>query len=253
MEPKHVVSFSGGASSFVAAHRVIERYGRTGVVLLFADTMMEDEDLYRFMNDASALLGLPITRIADGRTPWDVFRDERFLGNTRIDPCSRILKRQLLDRWIRDNAPDAIRYVGLDCYEEHRLDRLRKANASVTWEAPLMWDPPLDRGMAHERTAALGLTLPRLYAMGFAHNNCGGFCVKAGQASFARLLQVMPERYAYHESKEQEMRGLLGDVAILRDRRGGKTLPLPLSELRRRINADDFDRFDFGGCGCAVE
>ncbi len=65
-----------------------------------------------------------------------------------------------------------------------------------------------------------GIAPPRLYAMGFPHNNCGGFCVKAGQAHFALLLRTMPERYAYHEAKENELRAELGwRQTILRDAR----------------------------------
>lgn len=247
----HVVSLSGGTSSFLAAHRVVERLGRESVVLLFADTMMEDEDLYRFNDDTAAYLGMPITRIADGRTPWEVFKDERFLGNARVDPCSKILKRKLLDKWVRENSPGAIRYVGYDCFEGHRLAEMRAAKPQSRWDAPLMWDPPLCKERVQEQVVAMGLIPPRLYAMGFPHNNCGGFCVKAGQASFALLLRVMPERYAYHEAKEQEMRDMLGDVAILRDRRGGTTKPLTLAALRQRIEANDYDRFDYGGCGCS--
>jgi hypothetical protein len=91
--------------------------------------------------------------------------------------------------------------------------------------------------------------------MGFAHNNCGGFCVKAGQAHFVTLFKAMPERYAYHERKEQEIRALLGDVSILRDRRGdGETKPLTLQALRERYEAGgQIDMFDIGGCGCFVD
>jgi hypothetical protein len=45
---KHIVNFSGGACSFWAAHRVIQKHGKENVILLFADTMIEDEDLVRF-------------------------------------------------------------------------------------------------------------------------------------------------------------------------------------------------------------
>jgi hypothetical protein len=35
--------------------------------------------------------------IADGRHPWEVYRDEKFIGNSLVDPCSRILKREIND------------------------------------------------------------------------------------------------------------------------------------------------------------
>jgi hypothetical protein len=100
---------------------------------------------------------------------------------------------------------------------------------------------------------AEGLRPPRLYREGFRHNNCGGFCVKGGQASFALLLRRHPDRYRYHERREQELRRRLGkDVSILRDRRGGITRPLTLRSFRRRLECDagDFERGEWGACSC---
>jgi hypothetical protein len=88
--------------------------------------------------------------------------------------------------------------------------------------------------------------------MGFQHNNCGGFCIKAGQAHFARLLHKMPERYAFHEEQEQKFRREKGkDVAILRDRIGGDTKPMTLQAFREGIQSGGlFDQDDEGGCNC---
>src|SRR5690348_12113868 len=120
MTTRHVVMFSGGVGSFAAADRVVRQHGRD-VTLLFADTLIEDADLYRFLVEGAAFLtgkaglgevsGLAakaantppssdmlrrrthldalrrevaqvipgLVWLADGRTPWDVFRDRRFL------------------------------------------------------------------------------------------------------------------------------------------------------------------------------
>lgn len=252
---EHVVQYSGGACSFCAAKRVIERYGKETVVLLFADTMMEDGDLYRFLDESAQHLGLPITKIMDGRTPWQIFHDERFLGNSQVDPCSKILKRQLLWSWMEKNAPKAVVHVGLDWTEEHRLERLRAYRPEFQIEAPMMWKPLVDKPDMLVALHKLGITLPRLYKLGFAHNNCGGFCIKAGQAQFRLLLETMPDRYAWHEKQEQELRSYLQkDVAVLRDRRGGKTRPMTLEEFRKRIECgQEHDRHDWGGCGCAID
>lgn len=104
---KHVVMFSGGLGSWAAARRVVDRHGTSDLVLLFTDTRVEDPDLYRFLDEAAANVGGELVRIADGRTLWDVFRDERFLGNSRVDPCSKILKRKMADRWIAEHCDSA--------------------------------------------------------------------------------------------------------------------------------------------------
>ena len=124
------------------------------------------------------------------------------------------------------------------------------------YEAPLCEAPYISKPDVLTWLKREGIAPPRLYAMGFAHNNCGGFCIKAGQGHFANLLRAMPERYAYHEGKEQELRALLGkDVSILTDRRGdGKKKPLTLKDLRLSIEGGaQIDAFEIGGCGCAVD
>ena len=249
-----IVQYSGGAASYVAAKLAIEEFGHDNVVLLFADVLMEDEDLYRFNRDAARRLNVPITRLCEGRTPWEVFFSERMIGNSRADHCSRILKREMLDNWRVENTnfeTDVI-FLGMDANEAHRLTGVQ--GRLFPW---IVRSPLIERGIFKEQVLKMveadGLALPRLYAMGFPHNNCGGGCIKAGQGHFLMLLDKLPEVYATWEGKEEAFRRWTGkDVAILRDRRGGDTKPLTLRELRGRAANDrtQIDLFDIGGCGC---
>ena len=86
----HVVQFSGGIGSWAAAMRVAEEHGTDHLILLAADTKAEDPDLWRFVADAGAHLGVEPVIVADGRTTWRVFADQRFVENSRIAPCSLI-------------------------------------------------------------------------------------------------------------------------------------------------------------------
>jgi hypothetical protein len=256
--PKHVVMFSGGIGSWAAAKRVAERHGTDNLVLLFTDTKIEDPDLYRFLDEAAANVGGELVRLAEGRTIWEVFRDERFLGNSRIDPCSKILKRQMADRWMKANCDPAetVRYIGIDWSEVHRFERLRDRLVPQGWrvEAPLCEAPYLTKADLLAWLQREGIRPPRLYAMGFAHNNCGGGCVKAGQGHFAHLLRTLPEVYADWERNEEALRADLGDVSMLADQRGGTKRPLPLRVLREKIEAGfEPDLFEIGGCGCFVD
>jgi len=97
---KRIIQFSGGLCSFFAASRVIQRFGPEDVTLLFADTLIESAGLYRFALHAVASLGAKFAVTYDGRTPWEVFNDEKFIGNTRVDLCSRILKRERCRKWL---------------------------------------------------------------------------------------------------------------------------------------------------------
>lgn len=257
-----VVMFSGGITSWATGRRVSQRHGRENLTLLFADTLIEDEDLYRFLAEAAANVGGELVKIADGRTPWQVFSDVRLLGNTRMDPCSKILKRQLMRRWLEGNCDPASTtvYLGFDWTELHRLERAQRYWSPWRVEAPLTEAPYLTRREFLAALEAEGIEPPRLYTLGFQHNNCGGFCIKAGQAQFAHLLRTLPERYRWHEEKEEALRAELGkDVAILRDRRwtgegrgGEDTKPLTLRAFRERIELQPslYDELDWGGCGC---
>ena len=250
------VRLSGGAASYVAARLILEEHGHEGVALVFADTKIEDEDLYRFLDDIEMSLDHPIIRIAEGRSPWEVFNDERMMGNSRIDPCSKILKRKLLDKWGIDNCVTGhTLIIGYDATEGHRLSTLKSRIAPIKVRAPLH-ERGIWREQIHEIVKADGIRLPRLYTMGFPHNNCGGFCIKAGQASFALLLENMPIRYAEHEAKEEAFRARLGkDVSIMRDRRGGINRPLTMRAFRERheLQPSLLDRSDLGGCLCMEE
>src|SRR5437868_3892453 len=146
---KHVVMFSGGIGSWAAAKRVASRSATKDLTLLFSDTLIEDADLYRFLDDAAANIGVTLIRVADGRTPWDVYRDERFLGNSRVDPCSKLLKRRPAERWLRENCDprETVVYLGIDWTEAHRFERTRLRRAKEGWryEAPLCEPPYLSR------------------------------------------------------------------------------------------------------------
>jgi hypothetical protein len=256
---KHVINFSGGLCSFWAAKRVVDRYGTTDVTLIFADTLIEDEELYLFNQAASVFLGLPITRLSREVTPWQLFRSEGLIGNARFPICSIRLKRELLDQWHRQNCleMDSIIYVGFDWTEENRLNDLRKELPRWRFEAP-MCEPPLwDKCRIIKETEAIGLPIPILYRLGFPHNNCGGRCVRAGISHWVHLYRQFPDRYLEWENEEAATitdfatRGISTDFAILRDRRGGTTKALTLRTLRARIEAgEDLPKHDWGGCGC---
>lgn len=253
---RHVVMFSGGVGSWVAAKRVAEEHGTEDLTLLFADTLIEDADTYRFLREAADNVGGQFVRIADGRTPWEVFRDVRYLGNTRADPCSLHLKRDLCDRWLEEHRDpsDTVVYVGVDWSEAHRYERLRERKLPWVYKAPMCDPPYLTKDEMHEWAEREGLAKQRLYRLGMPHANCGGGCVKMGHGGFARLYYADPCRFAEWEANEEAMRDLLGDVSILRDRRGGETTPLTLRGLRKRLDAGgQVDMFDIGGCGCMVD
>lgn len=248
---KHIVFYSGGIGSWATAKRVIEKHGKENVILLFTDTLIEDEDLYRFIDETVKELDVQYVRIADGRTPFEVYKDVRFLGNSRIAPCSHKLKQEVADKWIKENfKPDeCILYLGIDWTEEHRTKAPRKNWHPYQVEFPMCEEPYVTKDEMLQELERLGIETPRLYKMGFAHNNCGGFCCRAGQGHFATLLKQMPDRFAEYEAKEEEMRQYLNkDISMLKKTKTISTFVPPIANSADELdlsNIDEDERADY--------
>ena len=249
------ISFSGGLGSAVSA--LVAHDAGLDFTLLFADTLIEDDDLYRFIEDVSDRVGVPVTYLRDGRTPWQVFRDVRFHGNSRTAHCSQVLKTDQVRAWLDDNAePDEPLVLGMDMSEQDRIDR-----AAARW-APrpvisLLNERDVWRPQYEEWLARYDLRRPRLYNLGFEHNNCGGFCVRAGIAHHKRLLRVFPERYAHHEAQQDAMmRDIETARPHLKETVDGEARYLTMRELRERVQLQP-DLFDDEpgptGCGCFID
>lgn len=294
---RHVVMFSGGRGSYATALRVRDRHGLDGLVLLFADVSGEDEDTYRFLVEAAAdVFGVPLapppepTRdgylqqaeqvpglvwVTEGRTIWDVFRDKRYLGNSRVANCSHELKQKPSRAWLDglDPATTTI-YVGIGWDEQQRLAGVRSGYAhpvdrrcegacrslwerrtgrrlegpgcrfllpyAEQWhvEAPLTGPPYLDSGAIDALMSSRGIRRPRLYDYGLPHGNCGGGCVRSGMGQFLTLLEHRPDRYAEWEANEEALRAFLGKpVSIVREWPKGGARPITLRSLRERHEA----------------
>lgn len=120
---KHLIQYSTGAASAEVASRAVEEHGPGNVILLSADTLVEDQDNWRFADEVAQWLGCEWIILADGRTPMQVGRDEGLVPNNRMAVCSRILKRELLREFIdRTYDPaDSVVYLGFDWSEPHRF------------------------------------------------------------------------------------------------------------------------------------
>lgn len=301
MKTNRIVFFSGGTGSWEVANRVRNEHGTDGLYLLFTDTLIEDNDLYRFIIETSAeifevtgdkvtellkraselplvhtdmdsrrlaLESLRIDTIAElpsllwlseQRDVWDVFEESNFLGNSRIAPCSAQLKQRMSKRYVKENfsAEDTVLYLGIDWTEEHRTKAPVRNWSPYLVKFPLCDEPYVNKIDIIRNLEALNIEAPRLYAMGFSHNNCGGFCVRAGQGHFANLLEKNRELYLYHENKEREFIDNIGkDVSILKRVRQGVTGRLTLEQLRNDLETSrqqEVDFTDIGGCGCFVD
>lgn len=266
---KAIVSYSGGLTSFEAGRRAMESGNYSSVEWWFCDTLSEDPDLYRFNLDVQRLLNVKIRRLvspklSEARKPrpddqpgaalWDLFDAQGMIANTRADLCSRIAKRELFRRTLEAECDPGGTVVVIGMDEINDCERIKSCTrAFLPWETayPLV-EPVVFKDEIAEWLSDRGIVQPSLYDAGAPHNNCGGFCVKAGLGQFAWLLASYPERYAYHEKREAEFRKRTGkDVAILRDRRGGDTKPMTLAALRARVEfGESFSLKGGESCSC---
>ena len=245
----HVAMYSGGASSAYVAYQIVQTYGKENCRLFFTNTLWEDEDNYRFMDEVAEYIGLEVTERLDGRTPEEVFFDSRFLGNSRFAKCSQELKvaqtLEYLEELRADNL-EPILYFGIGPHEAHRAENLvdfyyeNVKSGPVETRFPMidMFREDLDVKAIIENE--WGIKLPRMYALGFSHANCAGRCVRGGFQHYAQLYSVWPDQYQLQEEMEEDFRREFEkDVSILT--KDGK--PYTLREYRERMEKEGVDKF----------
>lgn len=266
--------FSGGAGSAYVAYHMVQTYGKENCILFFTNTLWEDEDNYRFMDEVSKHIGLEITERLDGRTPEEVFYDERFLGNARLAKCSEELKvRQTIvfleDELRNQKNLEPILYFGIGPHEMHRAENLKEFYAHFPLEPIETRFPLIDlfredldaKGIIRDEW---GIQLPRMYNIaeqlainennenakialkygikGFSHANCAGRCVRGGYQHYALLYAIWPERYQEQEEMEERFRATLQkDVSILKKNGGSYTM----REFREVMENEGFEKFLF--------
>jgi len=253
----YIVSYSGGIGSAVSC--LLAKENNLDYTAVFADTLIEDEDLYRFNNDIEVALDRPIIRLCCDMNPWDVYIKNRYIGNSRTAHCSQQLKTDV----IRD-------YMKTECSHEHlclilgmSLEEYERINrAKVNWK-PIEVDSLLvryrysSREMQEEKLKEYGIELPRLYSLGFPHNNCGGFCCRSGMTQFATLLKHFPKRYQWHVEQEERAYNAIGPTAVpfIRWTWKGKLYYLRMSEFRDMIHSGALTPplYEYGGCGCFTD
>lgn len=237
MGMKHVISVGGGLSSTVfLPMEVLKTVPAKDVVMVMAKLPNEDPDVWRLVKAAEDKFGIEVQMIGTNETPFDVFNRAAFLGNSRIDPCSDQLKREVMRNWVMKTYPlgTAILYTGIGAYEIDRQMKIVKRwkEAGYEMRMPLIDKPELTREYMMSQCLEMFEFIPRLYLMGFSHNNCGGACIKAGMKEWARLLYFLPDVYSWWAENERQWRLVHGNYTILKRQIKGETNYMTLDEFR---------------------
>ncbi|AOS74429.1 hypothetical protein BH711_10915 [Pseudomonas fluorescens] len=194
MSNRIVCQFSCGAASAVATKLALAEYGAThDVQIINAFLANEHEDNRRFALNCEAWFGRPVTVLRDEKYGADilqVFHRERFMKGRNGAPCTKLLKRRLLDAW---KQPGDVMVFGYTAEEVERLEDFRDRNPDRPVIAPL-----IDAGLGKEDCEAMvlraGIKLPLMYRLGYDNANCIG-CVKGGEGYFRAIRQDFPEQF----------------------------------------------------------
>lgn len=255
----YVVSLSGGASSAAAYLRALAIYPKDDVCAVFADTNIEHEDTYRFLNDIERLTGKVTHRINSGKTPFDISEEHNMIFNSRIAGCTQELKSVPIRKYVRSLQNDDTRVFM--CIGFNIDDRYRKANrlkpygrlpAPIkTWaeigvavKYPLWVHPRVIDPMSY--VESFGLTLPLSYrvrrdtGLNFS-SNCGGTCFKAGIKYWRDAIVANPTAFQRALAWENKMRlrPECAEYSILKSRKGGTVTAYPLQTLYEETMSGD--------------
>jgi hypothetical protein len=190
--------FSCGAASAVATKLAIaENAGRHPLVVVRCIVREEHNDNDRFAADCERWFGHPITNLIaekyDGSVD-EVIRRKAYISGNLGAPCSRLLKKEVRQRFERPTDRQVFGYTA-DASDIARWNLFLDAN-NIDAHAPL-----IERGLQHADTLAMvaqaGIALPAMYLLGYQHNNCKG-CIKATSPGYWNKVRVdFPDRFAH--------------------------------------------------------
>lgn len=192
--PRVVCQFSCGAASAVATKLALAQYGSTHEVLIVnAFISEEDDDNRRFLADCEQWFGHPVVVLRDekyGASVFEVWRRKQYMKGQKGAPCSRELKRKVLDAIKRQ---DDVLVFGFTVEETERFNDFTERNPLMQCRAPLI-EQQLSKGDCLAMVQRAGIELPLMYRQGFENANCPN-CPKGGEGYWNRIRIMRPESF----------------------------------------------------------
>ncbi len=200
---KHIVLYSGGVCSSLVAMMVAYQHP-SDTVLLHTPTHAEHPDADRFRKDVADFLRLPVTVCEDGRDLWQLITDEHCLPSHFIPFCTRVLKLEQLDKYLKTVSEDFTLYIGYGSDEWRRVQKQwsRFLIKGYKSEYPLFnigWSGCDARGILTK----VGFRLPEPYEH-INHNNCLP-CFKGGLGHFWSVWKFYPQYFNRAVQAEDEI------------------------------------------------
>lgn len=200
------VWFSCGAASAVAAMETLRLYGDKCTVRIVNNPIAnEDEDNQRFLRDVEKYLGVPIEFARSRKFPSqdceDVWEKRKFMSGPKGAPCTAELKKVARMEWEKENHHDWI-VLGFTAEEEKRF---RNFSVEQPHTLPVLIEQGITKADCYRVLQECGLTLPRVYHMGYPNANCIG-CVKATSPTYWNHVRKMhPDVFERRASQSREI------------------------------------------------
>lgn len=196
--------FSCGAASAVATKLAItENAGKLPLVIAYTEIAEEHPDNRRFLAECEKWFDHPITIIRNetyDASIYEVFKRKRFIVGPFGAPCTRLLKREMRQKFEQKGDKQVFGYT---VEEEERACDFIDRNPDVDVMLPL-----IQRGLSKVDCIAMirdaGIEIPAMYRMGYRNNNCIG-CVKGGAGYWNKIRVDFPGRFERMAKLEREI------------------------------------------------
>jgi PP-loop superfamily ATP-utilizing enzyme len=238
-ENRVVSWFSCGAASAYATCLAAEKYGDR-LEAVYCRVKEESEDNLRFLNEFVAKTGIKVKIIGDesmGYSIFKVFHSRKFIKGPTGAPCTMVLKKNVRKAYQRAND---VQIFGYTIDEMHRVDRFIDSNNDVDTDFILV-DKEITKPDCMAWFNSMGFTLPIMYRLGYANNNCVG-CIKGGMGYWNAIRVDFPEAFDKMAKTERYV-----GHAICKDKNG----PVFLDDLEP--DRGNFKRDSPGDCGFTCE
>jgi len=223
--------FSCGAASAVAAKLAVKKHPDCRVV--YCDTMVsENEDNRRFFLDVCEWIEKPITVIKSAKynSVDEVFEQTRWMNGIKGARCTVEMKK--LPRFAYQQ-PDDLHIFGFTADEDDRINEFAANNPELQIEW-ILRDNFIRKTDCYRMLREAHIKLPRMYELGFEHNNCEG-CVKASSPVYwQRTAKYFPETFARRAKQSREIGARLVRV-------DGERIFLDELDLTRKYIGSDGD------------
>jgi hypothetical protein len=234
--------FSCGAASAYATYLALNdsSYASDEFKVLYCRVREEHEDSMRFLSDFEHVIGRRVEVLENekyGGSVVNVIASTKFIKGPHGAPCTRLLKKDVRKAYQRDGD---VQVFGYTAEEEGRANRFIDANNDVDCVFPLL-EKGITKKQCLEFVDDMGITIPKMYRLGYQNNNCIG-CVKGGMGYWNAIRVDFPAKF-YEMAAIERVVG----HSINKDANG----PVYLDELDPKRGS--FERDMPGDCGFTCE